>query len=236
MPGIDSKVVFGSHLDGADGAVTAEDFSIAQAAKTITFHGSAALDTAQFKWGTASALFGGVSTSYISVPDSDDFFFDANPFTVDLQVRYNVVGSNNFYSQFVDNNNRVAFRRTGGGTLQFFIISGGSTLANYTVAWTPSAGTWYHLQVVRDGTNVYIFVDGVSQTLNVLTAISTNAVPNLAAAATFASADGGTTGLDGWLDEIRVSKGIARNVATFTPPSGPYSVGGGSRMTLMGVG
>jgi hypothetical protein len=31
----------------------------------------------------------------------------------------------------------------------------------------------------------------------------------------------------GWLDEIRVSKGIARWTANFTPPASPYGLGGG---------
>ena len=35
--------------------------------------------------------------------------------------------------------------------------------------------------------------------------------------------DGGSTYLDGYLDEFRISKGIARWTANFSPPDAPYS-------------
>ena len=48
----------------------------------------------------------------------------------------------------------------------------------------------------------------------------------------------GTRPLNGWLDEFRISKGIARWTSNFTPPTQEYCLGGGftSRLTLLGVG
>ena len=39
--------------------------------------------------------------------------------------------------------------------------------------------------------------------------------------------------LTGWMDEIRVSIGIARWTANFTPPTGPYSKGDGAFLLRM---
>lgn len=214
----DTKLML--HFNGTDASTTITDSS--SVPKTATAVGNAQLDTAQVKFSTASLLMDGTG-DYVSVLDDADWNFGSGDFTIDLWVQFNSVVATNFYSQFVDSNNRIAFRRTGGGALQFFFISGGTTLANYTVTWSPSTGQWYHLAVVRNGTNLFMFIDGVSQSLTVLTAISTNAVPDLAAPITMGSADGGIVEMNGWFDEYRVVKGTAVWTATFTPPSAEYS-------------
>lgn len=214
----DTSIGLLMHGNGADASTTLTDSS--SGSKTLTANGNAQIDTAQAKFGGASILLDGTG-DYVSAADSADWNFGSGAFTIDCWVRYNSVTSSNFYSQYVDSNNRVAFRKTA-TALQFFIISSGSTLANYTVNWTPSTGVWYHLALVRSGTSLYMFIDGVSQTLTVNTAISTNSVPDLAAQIEMGSSAGGVSDLNGWIDELRIVKGSAKWTAGFTPPASEY--------------
>jgi len=78
--------------------------------------------------------------------------------------------------------------------------------------------SWYHLAAVRSGTNFMIFQNGVSLGAS---QGNTNAVSSYASDLNIGR--GCWEGvLDGWIDEVRISKGIARWTANFTPPTHPY--------------
>lgn len=218
----DADTVFLLHMDGTDASTTFTDSS--NSAHTVTVAGNSQIDTAQSEFGGASGLFDGTGDS-LSIADSANWNFGSGDLTIDLWVRFNSVNAPNFYSQYVDNNNRFAFRLNGAGNLQFFIISGGTTLANYATATPPgfTTATWYHLALVRSGTSVFIFVNGVSQTLTVSTAISTNSVPDLAAVLHIGSTDGAVNDFNGWIDEYRVIKGTAVWTSNFTSPTSAYT-------------
>ena len=214
------------HCDGADGSTT---FIDSATGKTVTAVGTAQLDTAQSVFGGASLLCDG-NSDYLSIPDSDDWDFGAGNFTIDFRVRFNDFSTNQgFFSQWVDDNNCVFSYMHSNGNLQFYSISGGVYTSGYYFAMGPSTNTWYHLGIVRNGTNFYIFKDGVFQALTVGTAIGTNTLPNLAIALTVGYTRGAAlTGyLNGWIDEFRVSKGIARWTANFTPPTKAYDMPSG---------
>jgi hypothetical protein len=68
-----------------------------------------------------------------------------------------------------------------------------------------------------------MFINGVSQTLNVVTAIASNAMPDVASVLYVGYSN--TIYFAGYIDEFRVSKGVARWIASFTPPGIAYSTG-----------
>ena len=77
-----SDVVLLLHMGGTDGSTTFTD----EKGHTVTANGDAQIDTAQSKFGGASALFDG-SGDYLSVADSADFEFGSSDFTIDGWVR-----------------------------------------------------------------------------------------------------------------------------------------------------
>jgi hypothetical protein len=212
------------HCDGTDASTSFPDAS--GGGHTVTANGSAQVDTAQSVFGGASALFNGSGTNdYLSVPDSADFFFDTSDFTVDFRLRFSSIGANegligqradasNYWQWIIDTN-----------LLRFLAVSGGTIRADYTVAHGLSATTWYHMALVRNGTSLLMFRDGTSLSLTTGTAISTNSVPNVAAALEIGRQNFNSANqyINGWMDEIRISKGIARWTTGFTPPSSAYS-------------
>ena len=101
-------------------------------------------------------------------------------------------------------------------------MSGGSYRGHFlqTSPWSPSTGVWYHIAFIRNGSTGLLFIDGISQPLTVFTAFST--LPALSAILTVGTDNDGSY-VKGYMDEVRISKGIARWTNNFTPPSTPYA-------------
>jgi hypothetical protein len=221
MAGIDSYVVFGSHFDGADGATTATDFSTAQAAKTITFGGNAQLDTAQSVFGTASLLLDGTG-DYTQLARSTDFDFGSGDFTIDMRVRFNSVTAADFMTSYSSSTNRgwIFGYQSADSKIKLYADNNGTE--NVGVSWTPSTATWYHVAVVRSTTSIFFFIDG-TQVGTTQTASLNGYNGDSAEVERIGLGPVALGALNGWIDEIRVSKGIARWTSGFTPPSAAYS-------------
>lgn len=216
------------HMDGTGGSTVFLDSS--PQLHTITANGNAQIDMAQSEFGGTSGRFDG-NGAYLSAADSADWAFGTGDFTIDFWVRFSSLtneqmivsqladASNNWYVEKLSNAN--------GNKLAFAFYLGGILKGLYTMAnnWSGIAtNTWYHLAFARSGSSGLIFIDGVSQTLTQGTAFGTNDVGDLAAVLKLGMWDyrGYPFYLNGWLDEVRISKGVARWTTNFTPPTAPY--------------
>jgi len=232
----DSYTVLMIHADGADGSTSFPDSS--NSAHTVTANGDAQNDTAQFAplvGSTASALFDGTN-DFLETAASSDWAFGTGAFTIDFWIRFAATGDN----ALVDVNGGNA----AGYTLE---LQSGTNLAwtdagagRKTESWGPSTGVWYHLAVVQTGGgsgSMYFFIDGTQLGSPTSTNTDLNDTTHVLRIGTFAS---GIRDFNGWIDEFRISKGIARWTANFTPPTVEYCVGGGAtrtpRMMLLGAG
>ncbi len=228
-PGNDSYTKSLLHMNGADGSTTFTD-SADGGTHTWTAHGNAQIDTAQSVFGGASGLFDGTG-DYIDTPDSEDHEPAAGDFTLDLRVRFNsVTGLQTLFGRRTDVEGNQkdffgAYYDAATHRLNFAAVVNEVGKGTYYCPWTPSTGIWYHLAFVRSGSNFYIFINGVSQTLTEGAAINSN---NLTFSLTGEKLTVGRYGnwndyyFNGWIDEFRFSKGIARWTANFTPPGAPY--------------
>jgi hypothetical protein len=219
------------NFDGANAATATYDSAGGDengtADKPPTFAGTAQIDTAQSKFGGASLLLDG-NSDYLTIPDSADWYFGTGNFTVDLWVRFNAISAfQTFMSQYIDGNNYYLLAIDQDNKLSIDFTFGGVAVGRYlmTSAWSGLAtGTWYHIAFERVATTCKIFIDGVSQTLTELNAIGTSDVGDLSGNLVIgrnANAGWGQY-VNGWIDEFRVSKGIARWTANFTPPTAEY--------------
>ena len=82
-----------------------------------------------------------------------------------------------------------------------------------------STDTWYHIALVRYGTSIKLYVNGVS---NISTSSSLGLVDN-SVSLSIGSMLTGEYSMNGYIDELRISKGVARWTSNFTPPTQPYS-------------
>lgn len=205
-------------FNGVDGATS---YSEESSGRVASFAGNAQLDTAQVKFGTASALFDGTGDQ-ITFPDSADYTLGTSDFTIEAWVRFNSVASNQaICSHYNATGNQRAwlFGITTANVLRFGYSSNGSTTSVASVSWTPSVGVWYHVALCRTGGNLYFFVDGA---LLGTVSIAAASIFNSTATFTVGGQLAATDFLNGWIDELRFTVGTARYTAAFTPPRGPF--------------
>ena len=84
-----------------------------------------------------------------------------------------------------------------------------------------SAAAWTHYAVVRNGTDILTFANG---TLTTTASIGTVSLYyNSADTVVIGGQTSGTSrSVNGYIDELRVTKGIARYTTNFTPPTEPF--------------
>lgn len=194
----------------------------------LTANGNAVISAQAAKFNGLSLKFPSTGTPYVSTPDSDDFVFSDKNFTIDMWVRFgSVAASRGFVSQVVDDNNLWQFGYDQSlGALVFYAVESSVDLADYRWSWSPSVDTWYHLAVVRTGTTMLCMVDGVVQSKTETTAIGTNTLSNLAAALDIGRfrRSAAYQYMDGWIDELRITRGRAIWSTHFVVPDAPVEV------------
>jgi hypothetical protein len=90
-------------------------------------------------------------------------------------------------------------------------------------AYTPTVGVWYHIALVRDvgvevgGSFLTLYVDGVAQgaTISDPTIFGGNGI-------NIGLYYGSGFTFNGYIDDFRVTTGVARYTSNFTPPTGPF--------------
>ena len=204
------------HLNGTDGGTTLTDSSHSN--HSVTAVGNAQLDTAQSKFGGASGLFDGTG-DYLTVPDSADFAFGDGNFTIDFWLRFNATsGTQFFFDHYTNDNNRQLFYSSGTGG-EYRNIIGGIVKTDLSVAdFGFVAGNWYHIAIVRNGNVWTMYKNGTS----IATVTETTTFPDYTGNFTIGAYYDGSSGFNGWIDEFRISKGVARWTANFTPPTAEY--------------
>jgi len=223
MAGLDGHVKLLLHCDGTDASTTFTDSS--DQARTVTANLDAQVDTDQSVFGGASALFDGTG-DYLSIPDSDDWELWSGDATIDLRVRFNGEPASNatFCAQRVDSVVGWFFQYSTSEGLRFnSSIPPGFSRGLFTAAFTPTPEVWYHVAIERYGSDTNFYVDGTMLTTNV--GIVWGTQDNHAVPLFIGGNDAGTVPLNGWIDELRISKGIARyKGSSFTPPTAAYSL------------
>lgn len=202
------------HLDGADGSTSFPDVK----GKVWTPAGQAQIDTAQSKFGGASLLLDG-SGDYLTTPSSADFAYGTGDFTWEAWVRLNATSGANQY---------VIDHGANQGTL--FVNGGSNRIGYYNASTGPSGdlfspphasavltvGTWAHVAVARQSGTTRIFRDGT------LLASKADTYNYLAQAVSIGRYGAGALNFNGWIDELRITKGVARYTGNFSVPTAPF--------------
>lgn len=202
-------------MDGADASTTFTDLK----GHTFTAAGNAQIDTAQSKFGGASGLFDGTGDA-VSAAAHADFGFGAGDYTVEGHFR-----------TASQTGNRNLFDCRGSGVEGIGVYSSTSnhtnklTLSNNSaeIAWgTPNVpfNVFAHWAVCRFGTTVRGFINGVLQ----FTVTDSRTLASSAAVYLGANYVAGQFFV-GHHDEVRLTKGVARYTAAFTPDDIPFPAG-----------
>ena len=180
---------------------------------------------------SSSGKFVAASSQSLSAVDSADWFFSTGAFTIDLWTYFNTLptagNSMTLLSQYQDGNNFWRFfvdNSSGTYRLQLTQYAASSYTVSLYANTSPNLSTsvWYHFAVVRNSNSWYLFQGGTQ-----ISSTYTNSASMIDLSAVL-SVDqfGGGSYLNGWDDEVRVSKGIARWTSNFTPPTTAYTTQG----------
>ena len=185
--------------------------------------GNAQIDTTTKKFGTGSLEFDG-NGDYLRVRTSPELDLVTGNFTIEFWVYLNSLSSGNrtvlskdgvsgsSYAQY-------ALRFNTNGTLTATIGSGNGISYNqaFTSTTAFSTATWYHVALVRSGTTVSLYVNGTSEASATQTGTMTTG--NKALLIGWEESQPLDHYLDGYIDDLRITKGVARYTTNFTPPT-----------------
>ncbi len=207
------------HANGVNGATAFVDSS--PRTKTITANGNAQISTTQSKFGGSSAYFDG-GGDYLSIPTSTDFDLGTT-YTIDYWVysttagigymgigNYTNPGSTWTGLVFCVRNQYVYWYGTTVGDEQRSDLTG------------IPFNQWVHVALVREGTVGRIYLNGVL--FHTKTGLSTNAVSTMPLKIGLFDYNVAPEYFRGYIDEFRVTKGLAVYTSGFTPPTSAFKL------------
>jgi hypothetical protein len=246
-----SKVVFLAGFEGADGATT---YSEEKNSRAATFIGNAQIDTAQSAFGSGSSMRFDGSGDAITFADNADWQLTTNTgFTIECMVRFASLPSSGTQSSFINHYAATGSQRAwsfgyfGGssGGLYAAWSSDGSGPGSYIWPLTLTTGRWYHVAWSGGPSSFFsgqhyfmVHLDGVLVGLMPVGSSGFTTF-NSTAALRLGAQDAGNY-LNGWLDEVRITKGARRyNERDFSPHIGLFGraartgVAGGARQPVV---
>jgi hypothetical protein len=200
------------HGDGTNGSTTITDSS--PSPKTVTAVGNAQISTAQSKFGGASVAFDGTG-DWLTVPANIGFNFGTADFTVEYWIYWNSIKAGENHVQIGGSSNVLG--TTTGNRLEFFANAASRILDSVAV----TAGTWFHVALAKASGQTRLFKNGtqVGSTYSDSNNYSNAEMRLFARTDAFNS----SAPLDGYIDDLRITKGVARYTANFTPPTAAFA-------------
>lgn len=186
---------------------------------TVTPTTNAAVTTAAQKFGGSSLYLNG--SSRLSAPNNAAYSFGTGDFTVEFWLNSAVAwtaqyGSSGVLSMKTNDSSSgwVIYRNTTNPSKLAIRITGTSDCYSGS---SPTTAAWDHWAVSRQGTTVRWFKNGVLETSCTNGANISDTAPLYVG---YAQTWGGY--VKGHVDDVRITKGVARYTSSFTPPAAAF--------------
>ena len=206
-----SQVSLLLHGDGTNGSTTITDSS--PTPKTVTAFGNAQISTAQSKFGGSSIAFDGTG-DYLTTSQNNDFTVGTGDFTIEFWVWVPAIPTTGFPAICISNSatpiNQLFINFRNNNTIA--LTTGFSVFA---VSPGIAASTWSHIAVVRSSGNTVAYTQGIGGSP---VACSIDFAGN----AFFIGGAASGNWINGYIDDFRITKGVARYTSNFTPPTAPF--------------
>ena len=227
-------------FDGTNGATSTTDLS--DRGNTVTFGGDAEISTAQSKFGGSSLSLDG-NGDYVDLPQATNQLVSED-FTIEFWFRINSGAGSETIGLF-------GSYYTGGSGKGMLMVSS-ATYNQVYFQWHYGASdwaylnqtqgtrtalsnnTWYHVAVTRSGSTWRLFLNGtqedsVTQSSYITDSGSTTRLGNYGPSAT------ASDGLNGYIEDFRITRGVARYTSNFTAPTSahPTSTGDVNKVVVV---
>ena len=174
--------------------------------------GNTQISTSVKKFGTGSIYFDGTG-DWLTIPGGDQFAFGTGDFTIECWINKPAAGNGPIidargssvaapYALYVDGSNFPYFYD---GT-------------SYTSSVAITNNQWNHVAVTRSSGTLRIFVNGTQGYSGTVTTNMTVGSTIFIGGQNFSS----PATMTGYIDDLRITKGVARYTANFTPPTAAF--------------
>lgn len=200
-----------------------EDDFVAAKGGAWTVSGAVAIDSAPRFVGVPSARFnGGRMTSAYSA-DTD---LASGDWTVEFWVQFSTLSTAVIYNHGVGTGYFSVQVWLNGSTFGLRGFSPGGAMVYNILGGTASAGVPYFVSARRAGSTITLHVDGVL----IGSASVATALFGAAIGPTLGAYSDGVAPMNGWLGQVRITKGVAREAVV---PSAPFPVGSGGGVVFL---
>ena len=213
-------------FDGTNGATSTSDSSNGN--HTVSFNGGANISTAQSKFGGSSHYIGGGSSNWVNIAGSTDFDFGTGDFTIECWLYRNGTS----YGFVFETRGGEDTTSTDG--IGLYMGSGGNDEIGVAVNRSnvilinqdhQTNDQWQHFAVVREGSTMTLYIDGTARGTGSNSTDFNRSRPFRLG--NFHGSSSGGYQFPGYIDDFRVTKGLARYTSNFTPTSAAHLTSAG---------
>ena len=201
------------HGNGTNGSTTITDNS--PTPKTVTAFGNAQISTAQSKFGGASIAFDGTSTTAVKTNTSADFNLSSNNWTIEGFVYPTTMSGDNrvWLNVFQSITDKIVIATISADSNKLYAIIDGTVAIAGTSA--PTLNAWNHFAYSKNSATSTLYLNGASIGTTTIVPTSSNKLVEL-------GTDANAARFIGYIDDLRITKGVARYTANFTPPAASF--------------
>ena len=218
------------NMDGANGSTSFIDTSINSL--NVFPSGDAQISATQSKFGGSSASFDGVG-DYLTVSPNTVFGMGLDDYTIEAWIYGTFPTTDvNYYTIWTVDTGGGAFAqlRFGnngfGNRLQFNTGVNFNNVFGLTLTKSDFINVWRHIAVVRNSGNVTVYVDGIAATrwtLGPETGTTVTHDLGLSCSLKIGASQSNNNLFKGFIDDFRITRGVARYTSNFTPPVAAFS-------------
>lgn len=213
------------NMNGADNGTTFTDTSPYK--NSISVFGNAKTSIVQSKFGGSSALYDGNGDYLSTIPNV--MSFGTEDFTIEAWIRLNSMPTSDAWPTNYSSHMVIVTVGTPSlgdgfgllvGTTRLILQSNDSQIIYGT--HNMIINTWYHVAATRRGDIFRLFVDGV-----IIATGTSSAYLGTGSTTYIGSETGQGAWFNGYMNDLRITRGLARYTQSFVPPTSQFTYAGG---------
>lgn len=185
--------------------------------------GSTTLTQTDKKFGEKSLITtGGNGNTHLYTDSSNDFVL-GQTFTIESWIKFSDNQSGTIFASGILNS-KISFAIGSGASIFAFSLGSGGWgwQETLTFDFQRQSNVWYHLAICVSSRTVTIFINGTSLGTKTIGADIPSNGPYVFSIGGYLGPVNGVVDLNGYLDEVRITKGIARYTSNFTVPTAAF--------------